>query len=338
MAYPNTNLTIAQKSDSIVFVAAQSVTGDWTLCNTKKVHQRLRFDDLSAFFVPALWWGASNRELQKIEAARFPFWPLSPNSNSHPATLRLDSLCDRFDKLFKKESAMSKHTRIPTPAKKSESLTFQNTELAVIDQNGEQWLTAADISRALGYKADNAVASTYIRNQDEFDDSMTCIVKLTKQGQNRDVRVFNKRGCQLIALLSRTQKAKEFRKWALDVLESNDRNPQNGGYGENTPQITDQSVSYIIHKMSGQQIVESHVADIEYLQKLIKALHPDFLLINRETVGQDLNHGMETMQKAIAEAAAVMLPFQLLLEGDDVDEVSKKRMERAMAALSGRVS
>ena len=100
-------------------------------------------------------------------------------------------------------------------------LTFGETRLTVIDRQGEPWLNARELARALGYRDERGVLRIHSRNQDEFTDEMTCMVNLTTQGddQRRDIRVFSPRGCHLVAMLSRTDRAKAFRRWVLDVLE-----------------------------------------------------------------------------------------------------------------------
>ena len=104
-------------------------------------------------------------------------------------------------------------------------LMFGDTSLTIIDRHGEPWLTARDLARALGYQDERGVLRVYSRNEEEFTDAMTLVVKLTTQaeGQRRDTRVFSPRGCHLIAMLSRTHKAKAFRRWVLDVLEAHIR-------------------------------------------------------------------------------------------------------------------
>lgn len=101
------------------------------------------------------------------------------------------------------------------------ALTFQETHFDVVDRNGQPWLQAAQIAKALGYSNDNAVSRIYARNSDEFTDNMTGKVKLTLSGNlETEVRIFSLRGCHLLAMFARTKVAKEFRKWVLDVLDS----------------------------------------------------------------------------------------------------------------------
>ena len=101
-----------------------------------------------------------------------------------------------------------------------DNLQFQDTHLEIYDMDGAPWLQGRDLAAALGYQHEDGVRRIFDRNQDEFTQDMTCTVKLTAQGQKRDVRVFSPRGCHLIAMLSHTKRAKEFRKWVLDVLDN----------------------------------------------------------------------------------------------------------------------
>lgn len=106
-----------------------------------------------------------------------------------------------------------------------QTLQFQDKELTIVDQNGQPWLASRDLANALGYNDEGNVNRIYERNSEEFCDAMTCKVKLTSQGQNREIRIFSPRGCHLIAMLSHTKKAKDFRKWVLDVLEQHGQLP-----------------------------------------------------------------------------------------------------------------
>lgn len=98
-------------------------------------------------------------------------------------------------------------------------LTFEDTDLSIIDRNGTPWVATPQIGAALGYKRENAVRNLYLRNQGEFTARMTQTVKLTVRGVETRVRIFSPRGCHLVAMFARTPKAKAFRRWVLDVLE-----------------------------------------------------------------------------------------------------------------------
>src|SRR5699024_7420372 len=69
------------------------------------------------------------------------------------------------------------------------------------------------------------VSRIYDRRKDEFSNSMTQCTKVGVKGygngeSEKEVRIFNLRGCHLIAMFARTEIAKDFRKWVLDVLDN----------------------------------------------------------------------------------------------------------------------
>lgn len=99
------------------------------------------------------------------------------------------------------------------------ALSFNDVNFTPVQWDNQAWITSRELGQALGYSREDAVNKIFERNSDEFTGSMTRNVKLTLQGQAREVRVFSLRGCHLIAMLSRTAIAKQFRKWVLDVLD-----------------------------------------------------------------------------------------------------------------------
>jgi hypothetical protein len=99
-------------------------------------------------------------------------------------------------------------------------LVFHETQFNVVNHNGQIWLTAVEIAKALQYKTENSVSRIYARNSDEFSAGMSESVNLTLSGNlTKSVRVFSLRGAHLIAMFARTPVAKEFRRWVLDVLD-----------------------------------------------------------------------------------------------------------------------
>jgi hypothetical protein len=100
------------------------------------------------------------------------------------------------------------------------ALAFNDVTFDIVDRNGTPWLKAGQVGQALGFvQPDAAISKLYKRNADEFTDEMTWTVNLVVQGQNRKTRIFSPRGCHLLAMFASTPKAKEFRRWVLDVLD-----------------------------------------------------------------------------------------------------------------------
>ena len=99
-------------------------------------------------------------------------------------------------------------------------LVFESTEFDVVDIHNVPWLRGYQVGSALEYSdASAAVAKLYDRNADEFTDEMTQVLDLPTAGGVQPVRIFSPRGAYLLGMLARTEKAKAFRVWVLDVLE-----------------------------------------------------------------------------------------------------------------------
>ncbi|WP_049101969.1 P22AR C-terminal domain-containing protein [Klebsiella oxytoca] len=101
----------------------------------------------------------------------------------------------------------------------NKELTFHKTSFAYMEMGGHIWLTAAEVGQALEYADDKAVQRIYSRHADEFTTQMTGVVKLTTPSGKQESRVFSLRGAHLVAMFARTPKAKEFRRWVLDILD-----------------------------------------------------------------------------------------------------------------------
>ena len=99
------------------------------------------------------------------------------------------------------------------------ALSFNNVDLTPInDSNNEVWFTSKQLAEALGYKQSRAITKIFNRNEDEFTKSMSKTVS-NPHVPNLDMRVFSLRGCHLLAMFARTNVAKDFRKWVLNVLD-----------------------------------------------------------------------------------------------------------------------
>lgn len=109
-------------------------------------------------------------------------------------------------------------------------LNFNGTELALLVHCGQSYLTLSEVARALYSEgtpqsagtfanANKRLGDLYHRHSDEFTSSMTTIVKMQTPGGMQDVRIFSLRGCHLLGMFARSERAKDFRRWVLDVLD-----------------------------------------------------------------------------------------------------------------------
>ena len=98
-------------------------------------------------------------------------------------------------------------------------LVFESTEFDVVDLHNVPWLRGGQVVGALGYSDPaDSLQKLYSRNADEFTDEMTQVLDLPTAGGIQPVRIFSPRGCYLLGMLARTEKAKAFRAWVLDAL------------------------------------------------------------------------------------------------------------------------
>lgn len=116
-------------------------------------------------------------------------------------------------------SNKSRKGNIDMNSVQNNELTFHNTNFAYMEMGGQVWLTAAEVGQALEYADDKAVQRIYSRHADEFTAQMTGVVKLTTPRGMQESRVFSLRGAHLVAMFARTTKAKEFRRWVLDIMD-----------------------------------------------------------------------------------------------------------------------
>lgn len=100
------------------------------------------------------------------------------------------------------------------------SVDFGDQSLQIIDRDGTPWLSAADLARALGYKRADIIGHLYRKHAEEFTEGMSGTIETMVSGNLRtQQRIFSPRGCHLIAMFARTERAAAFRRWVLDVLE-----------------------------------------------------------------------------------------------------------------------
>lgn len=103
------------------------------------------------------------------------------------------------------------------------TLTFNGNTLTTINQANQIWLTSADVAKALGYKSTRSLTNLYNANSDEFSANMTEVIESVTSSKTKGLkvktRIFSLRGCHLLAMFARTNIAKAFRVWVLDILD-----------------------------------------------------------------------------------------------------------------------
>lgn len=103
------------------------------------------------------------------------------------------------------------------------NFNFQGVALRPVERDGDLWFSSSDLAKALGYKKTDAVTQIYSRYSDEFGSNMSTTLRervVRKTGSvEMLLRFFSLRGAHLVAMFASTTKAKEFRRWVLDILD-----------------------------------------------------------------------------------------------------------------------
>ncbi len=110
-----------------------------------------------------------------------------------------------------------------TAAEVTRQEVFEDLELRVIEEAGEEWFSAEDIGKALGMEDPRkSINKLFNRNRDEFE-GLYRVVNLTtwlKSGAKLPYRftTFNPQGAYLLAILARTPKSKALRRWLAKFM------------------------------------------------------------------------------------------------------------------------
>jgi len=112
---------------------------------------------------------------------------------------------------------------------------FHGHPIEILDRDGTPWVTGEEIGKALGFAHPRqGINKIYRRYADEFTAEMTVEPNLGSTSGYKEVRIYSPRGAHLIAMFARTDKAKAFRQWVLDVLEKDMDSRLRGNDGADT--------------------------------------------------------------------------------------------------------
>ena len=174
-------------------------------------------------------------------------------------------------------------------------LTFNDKALTPIIQNNQTWLTSRDLAKALDYKDASSVTRIYSRYKDEFTVCMTTTVNLTvTPNDDKETRIFSLKGCQLVAMLSKTQQAKAFRKWVLDILAKETAKTET--QPTKNPYTSKHGFSRVIMVFRHNQLVDSYPVketdgivsfeSPEILKEMIRDTMPGYALVNKKELSK----------------------------------------------------
>ncbi|MEP8618311.1 P22AR C-terminal domain-containing protein [Enterobacter hormaechei] len=174
-------------------------------------------------------------------------------------------------------------------------LNFQGKALVPVSNITGTWLTSSDLAKALQYSNSRAVTMIYKKYADEFTNGMTQVLEVSTSGNYRKkVRVFSLRGAHLIAMFSRTDVAKEFRRWVLDIL---DREVQHSPIAK---QFTDQELCDLAWLWRAGSVMITACRDIYPLLKVAEHRQAGHFYSIGHEFTRTLNKGREVLKRETA--------------------------------------
>lgn len=88
------------------------------------------------------------------------------------------------------------------------------------NENGEVFMTIAQLAQALGYASKSGIENIISRNEYLKDPEFSSTHKLWVGGSEQETRIFTEDGIYEVTMLSKTKVAREFRAWVRKVLKS----------------------------------------------------------------------------------------------------------------------
>lgn len=169
---------------------------------------------------------------------------------------------------------------------------FHGVELAPVACQQGVWFTSADLAKALKYSNSRAVTMIYNKYADEFTNGMTQVLEVSTSGNYRKkVRVFSLRGAHLIAMFARTDVAKEFRRWVLDIL---DREVEHSPIAK---QFTDQELCDLAWLWRAGAVMITACRDIYPLLKVAEHRQAGHFYSIGQEFARTLNKGREIIKR-----------------------------------------
>lgn len=121
-------------------------------------------------------------------------------------------------------------------------------EIRIVEQNGEPWFVAADVTMTLGYSNGRDALNKHVENEDKL------VSQIATSGQRRQVTIINESGLYALILSSKLPTAKAFKRWVTsEVLPAIRRQ---GGY------VTD-------------EVLKRTLDDPDYMIKLLQNMKED---------------------------------------------------------------
>jgi len=122
-----------------------------------------------------------------------------------------------------------------------QSLSFDSRIETQVDENGETWFKAIDITSNLGYKNSPQALGDNVKLHD-----ISTRYGLSKDGKNRKQQFINESGLYSLILSSKLPKAQEFKHWVTSEVLPSIR--KTGSYSANQPRLVLRTIGDLLAK------------------------------------------------------------------------------------------
>lgn len=214
---------------------------------------------------------------------------------------------------------------------------FQGKALVPVSNIAGVWFTSADLASALKYSNSRAVTMLYNKYADEFSSGMSQVLEVStstsdfevlevstsKKVKNlkKKVRVFSLRGAHLIAMFARSDVAKDFRRWVLDLLDR---------------EVAQGNVNPVSKRIYSMSLSSDEMCSLAWLYKAAVHLQEDAQMISKamDFLNSPVITGLGSIAhhyKFVLEDAGTVLAREI---GKNVDEsMDSTNWKRALSTL-----
>jgi len=160
--------------------------------------------------------------------------------------------------------------------------TFNNVSISIFDKSEQLCIPAVQVATALGYKKPReAVVNIITRNIHEFQGLFLSPNLGVDYKTSNDV-FLTEQGVYLFCMLSRTEKASQFRRWVSQILQIYRKNEQSFStiVSKNTPiealEVLNQQLALVIQAFKDhEETIRQQNFKIEALEKMTRASYID---------------------------------------------------------------
>ena len=191
---------------------------------------------------------------------------------------------------------------------------FEKKEIEVIlTKDNDFWLTAEKIGIGLEYKNPRkSVMNLYFSHRDEIEEYKG-VIDLMTPGGIQETTVFGELGAYLLIMFSNQPKAKEFRKWVVNVIKEIRKT---GQYSENRLELIKLQSRQIIAIVDEMQNVGERVKQLEIKDKFIE--------IRRKTRNRLRKYNAYIVQEYGVEFWELWKPIRDKYEVSGYDDLSEE--------------